>query len=192
MPVPTVQRLTTSGTYTSPGSVKYIEVYIMGGGGGGSGGGTTYQGSGGGPGQVIMEFFQPGVYAYTIGAGGSAGAAAGAGGAGGTTTFNGISSSGGSGGQITDATAGSSALAGPSGTMRLGMIGGVANTSTTECAVSGGTNMFTQNGRGVYSLSNPVTGDAGGVYGGGGSGGNNSGATGGAGGAGGCIVIEYY
>lgn len=192
MSVPTVQVLTSSGTYTPPGSVKYISVYIIGGGGGGGGGDTTSQGGGGGPGQVILAYFEPGVYSYTIGAAGAAGAAATPGGAGGATTFNGKTAGGGSAGWTIDMTGAQSSPTPPAGTIRLGMIGGTPG-SVEGSSQNGGANLFAKNGRGAYSnLGTAVAGEAAQQFGGGGGGGVGLTAVGGAGSAGACIVTEFY
>lgn len=191
MSIPTVQILTSSGTYTSPALVRYISVYIVGGGGGGSGGDTTSQGAGGGPGQTVLAYFAPGVYTYTIGAAGTAGAAAGSGGAGGSTTFNGKTASGGGGGAVTDMTAASSSSTPPAGTVRLGMIGGTPG-SVEGASQNGGSSMFAKSGRGGWSNGAVVTGEGALQYGGGGGGGCRATAAGGAGSQGVCIVTEFY
>lgn len=79
---PTVQRfLSGSGTYTTPGGVKYIKVKMIGagGGGGGAGGAPTTGGTGG------TTTFGSSLLTATGGAGGTA---AGGTGSGGTTTVN--------------------------------------------------------------------------------------------------------
>lgn len=69
--------LTTSGTWTKPGSIgddDWVVFYLVGGGGGGSGSSTWYRGGGGGAATLFAALGQhiPSSVVYTIGNGGSA------------------------------------------------------------------------------------------------------------------------
>jgi len=191
---PTVQVLTTSGTYICPATCKYIQVYIVGGGGGGGGGSNTMAGGGGGPGKVLLAYFPAADYVYVIGSAGTGGAINSDGTAGTTTTFNGKSAAGGSFGNnpfTVPALAASSSSTTVAGTARLGMIAAQAG-MVGDTSGNGGTNMFGLNGKGFQSTTLSQNGAVGTLFGGGGSGGLGATGTGGAGVKGGCIVIEHY
>jgi hypothetical protein len=98
---------TTSGTYTKPAGLKFLDVEIMSPGGGGGGCGGTAAGNysaagGGGSGAWGRQLFDaaslPTSVAYVVGASGAGGAASAAGGAGGTSSFSTLSVTGGGGG----------------------------------------------------------------------------------------------
>jgi len=193
MPVPTVQVLTVSGTYTPPLSCVYIKVQIVGGGGGGASGAAAIQGSGGGAGQRIEAFFVSGSYSYTIGAGGNGGSGGFGGAGGGDTTFNGKTALGAPGGEIIGATltAAVSPSTQPADTVRQGTTaGGCAGTSLFS--QNGGAAYFGTPGRGTYSAVTAFAGESATGFGAGGGGGVKVGAAGGAGSPGVCIVTEFY
>ena len=194
--LPTVQVLTTSGTYVPPPTSKYIEVYIIGGSGGGGGGSAGAGGAGGGgPGKTLLAYFPADTYAYVIGSAGAAGATAANGGAGTTTTFNGIASGGGTGGITTSGGATSKSASSTSttvtGAIRLGSIHGGSGI-VINASSNGGTNMFGLDGRGSNSSVGALSGLIGTLFGGGGGGGQGATSVGGAGVKGGCIVVEHY
>lgn len=169
-----VEMFTTSGTWTCPGGVNYIEATII--GGGGAGGGTSaFGGGGGGASQTIYAICKvtpASTYAVTIGAGG-AGVASGTGNNGGTSSFvhdNGtITCVGGLGGTQDN-------------------VGGAATQSVTAF-LTGGTNSGTTGGAGGRPFAifgggaggarDDTSGGGGGggasYYGFGGAGGNNNG-----------------
>ena len=72
--MPNTRVFTSSGTYTSPAGVNYIQVFVIGGGGGGGGGSSIAPdigGCGGGASAPGVGFFEPGVFTFTIGTGGA-------------------------------------------------------------------------------------------------------------------------
>lgn len=95
---------TTSGIWTKPSDLKYLDVILVGGGGGSSNVPATAAGqasasSGGGAGAVIQARYKasdlPATVAYTVGAGGTAATTATAGG---NSTFKLLTAGGGAGG----------------------------------------------------------------------------------------------
>lgn len=211
---PTVQKFTSStGTYTTPANVKWLNVKMVGGGGGGGGSGTT--GTAGNGGNGASSTFGS---SFLTSTGGSGGIFSGAGGAGGTASLAspaiGTVLTGGSGGGYTSNNGGVNAFfdgglgaatpfggaAGPG----AANVGGVAAASNTGSGGSGGA------GVGGIVLSN--TGAGGGAagwidviipapapsysyaVGAGGAAGTagTSGFVGGAGGSGYIVVTEFY
>lgn len=212
--------ITTSGNWTAPTGVNYVEITIVGGGGGGGGGahgGVDCGGGGGGGGQTIkgvMRVTPAAAHAVVVGTGG----AGGTGGSSGTNGANGVASSfagadytltaqPGNGGVAGDAVAGGAGGIGGQGSVSLnGQNGDVDPTSVlggqgafpggdggsgeTANEANGGGGGASQLGRGG-SNSGAAVGGAG--YLGGGGGGGNGQSTGKAGGAGGAgIVILKY
>lgn len=211
---PTIQRLTSgSGTYTTPASVQYIKIRLVGGGGGGGGGASSVSAvtAGGNGGNTTF-----GSSLLTANGGTGGAASSGAGGTGGTTTINSpaislLSLSGGNGqagvdGSPTRATGGSGASS-PFGGAGVA----IGNNSASAAAASvnsgsggggGGTNSGTSqaggNGGGAggyieaiivgpsssYAYSIGTAGTAGSA--------GASGYAGSAGGSGQIIVEEYY
>ncbi len=106
----TVKKFGSSGTYTWPSDVKFIEIIATGGGGGGGGCNATttsqtYFGAGGGAGGTVFDFvratdvgYGPGTYPVTVGLGGTGGVGAVKGNDGGTTQFMKVTAYGGKGG----------------------------------------------------------------------------------------------
>jgi hypothetical protein len=172
----TVERFTTSGTWSVPANVYSVLVEAWGGGGAGGGSADTgAQGAGGGGGgeyrATVVSVTPSSNIQYTIGAGGIADTG-GAGGNGGTTVWN-LSTSdvvaiGGTGGGI-----GSPGSGGPGGT---GGTGSYANFDGGDGAAGGALN---GGGGGESATSTEAGNDASGVNGGTGAGGTD-GAAGGA------------
>lgn len=193
---PNVVVITSSGSYTSPPNVDYLEVYAIGGGGGSGGGvGGGPQGSGGGAGAPSFKFFPPGTYAITVGAGGARATGSSSGSAGGQTDFGGgqligLGGGGGSGGATADPRRGG--LAGgihASATYTLAREAG--HPGTVDRGGAGGSNYFGSGGLGILDPSGTWQGFAGISLGGGASGGLN-GVGGSTGADGGVIIIEHY
>jgi hypothetical protein len=97
---------TSSGTYTKPVNLKFLQVEVLGGGGAGGGAQATAAsqfsvgagGGGGGWGHLTIPAASvPASVSYTVGAGGT-GVSGAAGNTGGTTTFSTLSAAGGAGG----------------------------------------------------------------------------------------------
>lgn len=114
--------ITSSGTYTKPAGLKFLEITCVGGGGSPAAGtatstGQSAAGSGSGAGAVAISFLAAvdvsASFAITVGAGGSSG------GAGGATTAMSLSAGGGGGGLATVA-----------GNTALPISGGVGGTAT--------------------------------------------------------------
>lgn len=163
---------TSPGTFTTPATTTKIKVTVVGGGGGGGGVGAPQGGNpGGGAGTAVyvgaVSASTP--YAVTVGSGGAASSS------GGTSSFTTLASATG-GGAGTPTGQQASAGAGTAGTLLL--TGGCLG----DCAFGGVGRLPTTSG------PTPVTGQAGGNYGGGGAGGYF--ATGGAG-AGGVVIVEF-
>lgn len=212
---PLLQIFTSSGSYSKPDGLKFIEVIVIGGGGGGggvSGDNVSYYaaaGSGGGGGASIKRIFASALSiseTITIGAGGSGGAAgANNGSAGGTSSFGAhCSATGGDGGSGKNGTAtpvqlaGGAPGSGSSGDIDLD--GSAAETSTMLANAAAG--ITSGNGGNSYlswgaprqanlNNGNDATG-----YGAGGSGGTCFGTTntysGGDGSDGIVIIKEYF
>jgi len=196
---PTVKVFTSSGTYTTPSSVDYIEVYAIGGGGGGGGSKLPAPGAGGGSGCPAFSFYGPGTYSFTIGAGG-------AGGATGTTPTDGSAG----GDTVFGTMIGGRGLGGDNGSTTLYCEGGLAGTATNAVFAlgretgrppqngipgnvpgAGGSNYFGTGGRGVYYIiGGVIAGESGSGFGSGGAGG--MGSVGGTGAPGAVIIIEHY
>lgn len=176
--------LTTSGNWTCPAGLNYIDVEIQGGGGGGGASSSVpLAGSGGGSGgyqKIFSVSVTPGnIYAFTIGAGGAGSVSPGNGSPGGNSVMFGYTSTGGAGGITTGA--------GGAGGTPGGNVG-VSGTATT--AGNGGASPYD----GDYGAAGTTgNGGASGGYGGGGGGGAIVGTTYYNGGAGaqGIIRITY-
>lgn len=192
------QWITSSGNFTVPANIYWIEEEAFGaGGGGGSVSGSGKNGGGGGGGGWARKWLAvtPGqVIAATIGAGG-AGVSSGGGGPGGTggaTTFGGLTANGGAGGG-TDS--GSGGTGGAGGTASGGFInrtgrggqGAPSGGSLLIISGAGGDNGFGWPG------ANPSQsgGNAGFWEGTGGSGGANTGTNQGGNGGGGLVRVRW-
>lgn len=197
--LPTVTTITTSGSYTSPDGVDYLEVYAIGGGGGGGGSSSTSNsGYGGGSGAVSFKFFPPGTYAVTIGTGGAGGSTSGTAGSSGTQTSFGsliaLAGLGGAGGATVTPRRGGLA-GGISGTADLTFsrqpgFPRASGSLTLDTSGAGGSNLFGTGGASAFSSTTQPSSSPQG-FGGGGAGGINV-DTGTNGGPGGVIVIEHY
>lgn len=210
-PIATIQRFTSSGTYTAPAGLKWARVKMSGGGGGGGSvaGASNVAGGGGGAGgflEALLTAAQLGAsQTVTIGALGSGGASGGnnAGAAGGTTSLGSLlSCTGGAGGN-----AGGTQVSGGSGgtpTVTTGTTvqtinggaGGVGAAAATFAhgGLSGSNALGTPAGAAI-ATSGAANGLSGGGNGTGGSGAANLGGatqSGGSGTVGIIIVEEYY
>jgi hypothetical protein len=208
---PTVQRLTSgSGTYTTPNSVKYLKVKMVGGGAGGSGSGTG-AGTGGSGGSTT---FGTSLLTCTGGGVGSVGNNTAT--TGGTATVNSpattlVALSGGSGGGGDSTAQGDGAIGGssPFGGQGPGGSGGsgaansgVAAIANTGSGGGGGGAVAVATGLGcggaaggyIEAIIDMPSASYSYAVGGGGAGGaaGTSGYAGGAGGSGIIIVEEYY
>lgn len=174
----------SSGSFTVPNSVFWIQIEgWAGAGGGGASGGAGAAGAGGGGGSygVTSLAVVPGqTISFTVGAGGTAGSGSGNGGAGGTTTVGGMILAGGTGG-------GGSASGGSTSPGSGGTGGGASNGFTQSGGLAGPGMVFTGGeiggsaGGSVFFAATPLSN---------GSGGNGAigwGGCGGAAGAGGGI-----
>jgi hypothetical protein len=217
----TQQILTTSGTYTKPAGLKYLEVYCVGGGGGSGAAAATPAGQasaagGGGAGGVVQKFYAAAAVAatqaYTIGAAGAAGipsAGQEGGGDGGSTTFAGLTAGGGlKGGWLAaNTTPGNPSLPFPAGGTATGgdinMKGGDGNQGISNShgragfytPGPGGANYFAE-AVNQQSGAGQQAGKAGNFPGGGAAGGGNGASIGtnanGAVGGAGCIILREY
>lgn len=167
-PTVTVFGSATSGTYTVPAGVLWLEVKMVGGGGGGGGSGTASAGTGGTGGNTTF-----GTTFLVCNGGVGGGAGGNGGGAGGTTSIG--------------AGAAGEGITGGDG---CGVLGFAAASFTIFCAGgNGGSSAFGGAGKGGDSASAGTNahGNSGSGGGGGGYNGTASGNTGGGGGAGGFI-----
>jgi len=195
---PTRQTFTSgSGTYTTPASVVWLRVRMVGGGGGGGGSGTS-PGNGGAGGNTTFSTFT---------ASGSGGASGLGGGSGGTATGGTINTTGGRGADAANSSSvgsgyGGSSLMGPgagpavyggsvgrSATANTGG-GGSGATATTGvvAAAGGGAGGYVEGYIAAPSASYSYAIGAGGTAGAAGT----SGSAGGVGGSGYIIVEEFY
>jgi len=201
--MPNTRVFTSSGTYTSPAGVNYIQVFVIGGGGGGGGGSSIAPdigGCGGGASAPGVGFFEPGVFTFTIGTGGAGGATDTNGGHGVKTEFNtspvttilkGTNGFGGQAGSAIIPAGGPGGFTDGGSQYTLGRETGGA--SALHMSGYGGSNYFGTGGRGALSLGAFVSnGESGSGFGSGGSGGIENLSTGGAGAPGAVIIIEYF
>lgn len=178
--VPTMEVLTTSGNWTCPVGVHFIEVQAW--GGGGSGGSNTGTGSGAGGGGEYATgryYVTPGtIYAYLIGAGGAAvSGAASAGNNGGNTSLGSlIAANGGTGGTFGTSGAGGAGGTGGAGGMFI-ITGQAGDIGTTTNSNGGGS---PAGGGGGKAMAGIVPG-----------GGGGAGVSNGFAGADGRIVLRY-
>jgi hypothetical protein len=210
--------ITTSGTYTKPAELKFLEVTCVGGGGGGSGSANTAAGQasvggGGGGGGTVIKLYKASdlaaTTAYTIGAGGVF--PANVGGAGGDSIFAGLTAGGGGGGGAilpTTASVGFTKTGGAGGTAAggdLNIRGGmgsaaVANphnrTATFILATAGVSFLAPYSSTAAGNVTTgSIAATAGEFPGGGAGGGGNGAAAGGSAGAvggAGCIILKEY
>lgn len=177
--------LTTSGNFTVPANVYFIDVELWSGGGGGGAGSSSGGAGGGGAGgyaRKIMAVTPGQVIAGTVGGGGVIN-----GGSGGSTSFNGISATGGGGGTNNASGSGGSGGIGSGGTINL--TGGNGGSGAAVTTVPGG------NGGGCPGGGGASSGGAIGIAGsgtapGGAGGGGGPSSNGGSGGNG-QINIRY-
>lgn len=209
--------LTSSGTYTKPANLKFLEVWVAGGGGGGSragvtGAGVSSAGGGGGGGGVAYNLYTAGgltaTVAYTVGAAGAA--PGGTGSAGGNSVFGGVTASGGGGGGalMTGTAVVSTSALGAGGGASGGMLN-LPGASGTQALVNmtgagglgrnggGGGNHFAPGRPSLFNSGASFTAGAAGVFPGGGASGDWAGpsqATPGPGNAGGagCVILKEY
>jgi hypothetical protein len=207
-PVPTQQRITASGTYTTPANCRSIRVRIVGPGGGGAGSGTS-GGNNGSNGAGASTFIGTGVgLSAALCSGGVNSGTSGSGGAGTVSGANVTSSwsvtgnAGGAGGSFINTQFGPAGAPGPFGGAGAGGADAAANSGAGGgggIGAGGGTdNIITggAGGAGAYIealINNPsatytVTLPAGGAGGAAGT----SGGAGGAGGSGVVIIDEFY
>jgi hypothetical protein len=202
--------ITSSGTYTKPQGLQYLEVTVVGGGGGTFPADATVasqsaaSGGGGGGGTVIKLYAAADLgatEAYVVGAAG------GAGGNGGSSTFKGLTAFGGGAGGVSPGAAGTIALAvgGTAGSASGGdinIVGGpgengvrAAHGSANTGIAGGGGGTFLAQAVPSVIAGSKLVGTAGRFPGGGATGACNgpsqtqsNGAAGGAG----CIIIKEY
>lgn len=208
----TVQKFSSSATYTPTAGTKYVEIKMVGGGGGGGGVNTAGNSGAGGGGsggyiEVVLTAAQIGAsLAISIGAAGTAGSTSGGnGGNGGNTTVGAsLTAGGGTGGTgstgigvVSGGTGGTNTVSTGSVSINYSSPGspGFGNSAQESTGGYGGTTPMGQGGvqNFVYS-GNATPGFAGTGFGSGGSGGANQTATaetGGAGAAGYVTITEY-
>lgn len=182
---PSIVIVSTSGNFTVPSNVYFLDVQLWGGGGGGGAGSSSGSAGGGGAGgysRKVMAVTPGQVIAAVVGSGGAIN-----GGSGTTTSFNGISATGGSGGTNNASGNGGNGGSGSGGTVNL--TGGAGGSGAGVTTVPGGAGGGCPGGGG--GSSNGALGVAGsGATPGGAGGGGGPISNGGAGGAG-LIVIKY-
>lgn len=164
----------SSGTWTAPDGIYYVDVECWGGGGGGGGStrNTSYGGGGGGGGgyaKTTNVSVTPGQgYSVVIGAGGTGGAQASSGGSGGNSTFDTstVIATGGGGGGAGGTSAGSAGTGGTGGTGDTTYNGGNGAAGLNPTGGGGG------EGSGSTSNGGNASGQTGGTGTDGGDGGN--------------------
>jgi hypothetical protein len=216
-----VTMVTTSGTYTKPANLKFLEVTCVGGGGGGSGAnattaGQSSAGGGGGGGGTAVKLYKAADLAasevYTVGAKG--GAPGGSGTAGGASSFSGLS---GGGGAAAAAMGTTGSAAGTTPSPGVSGVGGVATggdvningghgwhgmrammgvAAQASPGVGGVSHLTNVNSFGFQVIGSTASGIAGAFPGGGGSGGANGASqaspSAGSLGGDGCIILKEY
>lgn len=200
----TVQKFTSSGTWTKPAGVAYAIVEVIGGGGGGGGAASAASvtgggGGGGGYARVVLTSLASSV-TVTIGAAGTGGTAGDNNGvSGGATSFGSLCvATGGIAGQYPSNDFTADGGIGTTGDMlsagEAGVMDRDAPAISADRSARGGDSAFGAGGKSRFTSG---TGNAGRNYGGGGAGGYNDASTlanraGGAGAAGFVIVTEYF
>jgi hypothetical protein len=212
--VPVMTVVTSSGTYTKPSNLLYLEVEVQAGGGASGGVPATAAGqaaaaAGGGGGGYSRSLFPasalPATVPMTVGAGGAA-VSAGAGGTGGASSFGSlIACNGGGGGTMTGATSGAAFVGGsvggsvptPGQLVIAGQAGGFGIALFTASWNVGGAGGSSHLGLGAQQI---IAGTGGGTnngaWGGGGAGrfqgASQPAGAGGVGGPGVIILREYF
>lgn len=202
---PTVRTLTSSGTWTKPGGLVWLQVEVQGGGGAGgrrtTGGNFGSGGGGGGYARKVLPAAVVGnTVSVTVGTGGAGTAASDTGGSGGASTFpvSGGTNVVGNGGAGGTAATGSTATGGSGGTGTggdLNVTGGTGGgRGATSSAAGGGGGSFFGGGAPALRPTVAAAGPAATTFGGGGAGsfGTASNQAGGDGAGGIVIVTEHY
>lgn len=170
----------TSGTYTWPADVKFIDVIVTGAGGGGGGckattANETYFGAGGGGGGTALGLIRatdpgagPGTYTVTVGSGGTGAVGAAPGSAGGDSVFMTLTGNGGGGGKrdTADNTAGGTGGSASGGYKQIAGGAGEDGQSTTRSISGKGGGSYWGGGGIASNLMAPINrgsvGDGGG------------------------------
>lgn len=219
--VPSTQSFTSSGTWTRPTGLAYVDVWVAAGGGGSggapaTGAGQSSMGGGGGGGATararIPAALLPATVPVTVGPGGGGGAATAGvtGGTGGMSLFGSLlSASGGLGGTARAASAVPHGIDGGAGSSTIGgTIAGILHSGSAGAPGWGSDNGLGTSGTGGAShfggggaarrttaAGQGLAGNTGRLYGGGASGSLNAPSTAGrsgATGAAGIVIVEEY